>query len=126
MWKWALGALIASGIIYVIYEYLDAGLNTRPEMPKGAFSISYKNGMRAILTGVPNERFSRRYFGYPADVPFYLEKAWSFCNPPTEGESAEFKSAREHNPGERLEGICLIDVDGEIIMRGFITSVPKL
>lgn len=59
-------------------------------------------------------------------VPFYLEDAWSFCAPPTEIEIAEIMTARGDNPGERIEGVCKIDVDGDVVVRGFVTSVPKL
>lgn len=126
MWKWVIGLLVCAGVGYVAYDYYRADLHRRPDMPEGAFSISYKNGLRAILVGVPNERETRRYFGFPADVPFYLEDAWSFCTPPTEMEVKEFESKRNQNPGERLEAICRIDVDGDVVVRGLITTVPKL
>ena len=127
MWKWIVGALILAYGGYGAYDYYRGGYFSRPEMPEGAFSISFKNGLRAILVGVPNERQTRRYFGFPAKVPFYLEDAWSFCAPPNEEETAQL--TRENipsNPGERVEVICKIDVDGDIVIRGLITSVPKL
>lgn len=44
---------------YGAYDFYRAGLHTRPEMPDGAFSISYKNGLCAILVNVPDERPTR-------------------------------------------------------------------
>lgn len=126
MWKWVLSFLVVAGVSYAVYDFFRAGLNNRPAMPDGAFSISYKNGLRAILVDVPNERSSRRYFGFPAEVAFYLEDAWSFCTPPTDEELAEFTANRKNNPGERFEAVCRIEVDEDVVVRGLITSVPKL
>lgn len=84
--------------------------------------------MRAILVDVPNEQETRRYFGFPNDVPFYLKDVWSYCSPPTEDEGeqvASFMKNREW-PGERFEAVCKIKVDNDVAVRGLITSVPKL
>ncbi len=62
---------------YVAYDSYMAGYHTRPEMPEGAFSLSYKNGLRGILVDVPDERQTRRYLAVPMKVAFYLEDAWS-------------------------------------------------
>lgn len=78
--------LIAVFICYGIWDYYQADLHTRPDMPPGAFSMSYKNGLRAIMVDTTDQRETRRYFGTPLDVPFYLEKSWSFCRPPTDAE----------------------------------------
>lgn len=131
MWKW-IGRAALLGVIgfvgWVAYDYYRADLHNRPEMPSGAFSLSYKNGLKAILVDVPDERETRRYFGYPADVPFYIEDAWSFCSPPEGDEVAETERwlAASEQPGMRIEAICRIDVDGETVVRGIITSVPRL
>ncbi len=134
MSKWSkrvLFAVICAGSSYVAYGLYDgyrAGYHTRPDMPEGAFSISYKNGMRAVLVDVPNERDTRRYLGFPAKVPFYLESTWSFCYPPSEKEGKQFASLMKKRkwPGERFEAVCRINVDDEVVVRGVITSVPKL
>ena len=131
IWKWIGRALIGAVVAlvgYGTYDYYRAGLHTRPDMPPGAFSISYKSGMRAILVDVPNERESRRYFGYPTEVPFYVEDAWAICSPP-EGEEkreAELFLEKSDKPGERFEVVCRIQVDDETVIRGVITSVPRL
>jgi hypothetical protein len=131
MWKWigrVLIAVVTASVGYSAYGYYQADLHTRPDMPPRAFSISYKNGIRAILVDVPNDKETRRYFGYPAEVPFYIEDAWAFCSPPEEGEEqdAEKFIKENNNPGERFEVVCRIKVDDESVIRGFITSVPRL
>lgn len=131
MRKWTIGVGLVAVLGFVgygAYDYYRAGLHTRPEMPPGAFSMSFKSGFRAILVDVPNDRETRRYFGYPADVPFYLEDAWSLCSPPTEKEKLQteaFMKAQDF-PGSRFEVVCRILVDDETVTRGFITSVPRL
>lgn len=126
MLKLIVGILILAGLGYLAYDSFRAGFHARPKMSDGAFSISYKNGMRAILVGVPNEQDTRRYFGFPAKVPHYLEDAWSFCTPSNEEYAADFLTNRGNNPDERFEAICQIQVDDDEVIRGFITSVPKL
>ena len=110
------------------YLYNEAGYWTRPDMPSGAFSLSYKNGLRAIVVGVPDERKSRRYFGFETEVPGYLEDVWSLCSPPTGYEKAEAERFMEQSarPFERIEAVCRIEADGETVIRGLITSVPNL
>lgn len=128
MIKWIVLILILAGGGYFAYDTYMAGLHNRPPMPEGAFSISYKNGLRAILVDVPNEQETRRYFGMPLDVAFYLKDAWSFCHPPTEAEAQDVATYIEQRnvPGERFEAICKIKVDDDVVVRGLITSVPKL
>jgi hypothetical protein len=105
MFKWIVRLLFV-GVLgwlgYGAYDYFRAGLHTRPEMPDGAFSISYANGLRAILTGVPNEEEARRYFGFPQEVE------------------------DRNMPGERFEVVCKVTADEDVVVRGVITSVPKL
>ncbi|KQT65847.1 MULTISPECIES: hypothetical protein [unclassified Aureimonas] len=97
-------------------------------MPEGAFSISYQNGLRGILIDVPNDQETRRYIGFPQDVPFYLKDTWAFCRPPTGKEipQAESLLRERHWPGERFEAVCKILVEDEEVVRGVITSVPNL
>lgn len=131
MWKWIGGALFigtAGYLAYGAYDYYRAGLHTRPQMPEDAFSISFATGLRAILTGVPDQKGTRRYFGFPQEVPYYLEDAWSTCSPP-EGEDVPMaqKFIKDRAmPGERFEVVCKITVDEDIVVRGIITSVPRL
>lgn len=78
------------------------------------------------MVDLPDERSSRRYFGYPSKVPFYLEDAWSFCVPPTQEEAADFVEFLKDKPGSRLEALCRIEADDDVVARGFIVTVPKL
>ena len=131
MWKWAGRILFVAVIAWcglAAYDYYRKGYHTRPDMPPGAFSISYKNGLRAILVDLPNEQGSRRYFGFPYEVPFFLEEVWSFCTPPSDEEAVQLADVIESRdwPGERVEAVCKIEVDKEIVVRGYITTVPKL
>jgi len=131
MWKWVFRALLIGFVGYLGYGFYDfyrAGLHTRPELPEGAFSISYANGLRAIITGVGDEDEARRYFGFPQDVPHYLKDAWSTCAPPEGHEVAlAEKFLKDRNmPGERFEVVCKVTADDDVVVRGVITSVPRL
>lgn len=126
MIKRILVLLVLADVTYAGYNYYKGGFYSRPPMPEGAFSISYVGGFRAILVGVPNERETRRYIGFPQDVPSYLQEAWSFCNPPTPVEKSKFERDFPQRPGERFEAVCKIDADGDVVVRGLITTVPKL
>jgi len=128
-WVFRIALIAVVGFIaYATFDYYRAGLHTRPEMPPGAFSISFKSGLRAVLVDVPNERDTRRYFGYPFEIPFYLEDVWSICSPPTEEEQAEADAFMQSQnfPGSRFEVVCRIQVDDETVISGVITSVPRL
>lgn len=113
---------------YVAYDTYMAGYHTRPKMPEGAFSLSYKSGLRGILVNVPEEKETRRYLGVPMEVPFYLKDSWSWCSPPTKEESARAaQSMAERDwPGQRLDAVCKITVEGKEIVRGLIITVPKV
>src|SRR5690606_18050719 len=120
----ALVALIAFGG-YTAYDFYRAGYHTRPTMPDGAFSFSFTNGLRGILVGVTKDEESRRYLGFPFEVPFYLEDAWSWCHPPTDSDNARAANIMSERdwPGQRLEAVCRIKIEDEEIVRGLIISV---
>ena len=89
MWTWITRGLfvaVAGYGGYAAWDYYQGGFFSRPDMPEGAFSLSYKTGLRAILVDVPDQRETRRYFGFPQEVPHYLRDTWSFCSPPREDE----------------------------------------
>jgi hypothetical protein len=128
MWKWIGYAALVVGaglFAFVAYDYYRAGFHTRPEMPEGAFSLSYKNGLRAIVVGVPDMRPQRKYLGVPYDVPHWYEHAWSFCSAQKPDEKKAL-SSQNLGPGSRLEAVCRIKVDETEILRGAIYSVPNL
>jgi hypothetical protein len=83
MRKWIISAAVIVVVGFIAYDYFRAGFHTRPEMPEGAFSLSYKNGLRAIMVGVPDVRPERKYLGVPFQVQPWYEKSWSFCSAPS-------------------------------------------
>ena len=131
MWTWIKRGLFVAVVGYggyAAWDYYQGGFFSRPDMPEGAFSLSYKTGLRAIVVDVPDQRETRRYFGFPQEVPHYLRDVWSFCSPPSEDEqpNAEKFIADRTMPGERFEAVCRIQADKDLVIRGLITSVPRL
>jgi len=98
-----------------------------PDLPEGSFPLSYKSGFRAILTGIDDERASRKYLAYSANgVPSWYENTWSNCRTPTKDERRQLKNTIDIGPGGRWDAVCEINADGDIFVRGWIASVPKL
>ena len=130
MIKW-LFKLVGIGVVgfigYVIYDYYKAGLLTRPPMPKGAFSLSFKAGLRGIMLDTKDERRTRRYIALPrADVPDWFKESWSYCTPQTEEERVFLLERLEQGPGMRLDGVCTLDADGDVITTGYIFTIPDI
>lgn len=129
--KW-IGRVLVAGVVgfagYAGWDYYKAGFHYLPDLPPGAFPISFKSGLKAVIVDIPDERETRRYFGFPLQVPYYLEDVWSFCRRPTEEELADAENfiADRNLPGERFEAICKIQVDKDTVVRGLISSVPRL
>jgi len=132
---------------YAAYDSYKAGYFSIPDLPVGAYPISFKNGFRAILIdaevsrpdrGVGMSFFrrltaanpERKYLGLPLNVQPWFEDAWSWCKSPTEEEYAGLSSMpediRQLFGNARFDGVCRIDIDGQEITRGLIFSVPKL
>jgi len=151
MWKW-LFRLVVLGVIgsagYAAYDLHRAGYFTMPELEEDQYWMSLKNGFRLIVTdedvampSVANDpKFvrtlnranpDRRYLGIPLEGAYWLEDAWSICRAP----SPEEQSGIQNNIPEdwqttlsnaRLERLCEVDVDGEMLPRGLLFSVPRL
>jgi hypothetical protein len=112
---------------YAAYDYYKAGLLTRPEMPEGAFSLSFSDGPRYIVEGIPDERFERTYIArFPKNIPPWFKDSWSYCRQPTEDEAKAINDARNPGPGMRLDAKCELNADGTIIPTGYVYSVPTL
>lgn len=130
MIKWLLrlvGISVVGFIGYGIYDYYKAGLHTRPPMPEGAFSLSFKAGPRVIMLNTEDERNSRRYVvRRRTDVPNWFRESWSYCIPPTEEEQVFLLKRLGPGPGMRLDGICTLDADGDVITTGYIFTVPDI
>ena len=138
---------IAGFVGYATYDSYRGGYFSIPDLPDGAYPISFKNGFRAILIDAEVSRpgmgegikFFRRlsmanperkYLGLPLNVPPWFEDAWSWCKRPAEEEYAKLppmpEDLQQLFANSRLEGICRIDVDGQEIIRGLLFSVPNL
>lgn len=145
--------LVVLGVVgycgYAAYDLQRGGYFDLPEMPAGAYSISFANGLRGIVLNadVPDKgildrpaifrRLShadpkRKYLGIPMTVASWFEDVWSTCIPPTdeirnyvdESMPDEMKAQLQ---GTRFDAFCYIDVDGQQrIARGVIYSVPRL
>lgn len=124
MWKKLIVLIFLGGVSFGAYEYFRAGLHTRPTMPDGAFSVSFKSGFRAIALDQADLRPNRVYQGYPLDVPEWLQNVWSWRDPASDEEKFELDG--QLAVGQRLEAVCRIDVDGEKVVRGFLFSRPNL
>ena len=118
--------LLLSFGAFAAYVYFAGGYHTRPVLPAGAFSISFKSGLRAILLDIPDERGTRRYFGVAFDVPFWAEDAWSSCSQPTKQEASRVLSEVDLGEGSRLDAVCTIQADDTTITRGAVFSAPRL
>jgi hypothetical protein len=135
------------------YELHGYGYFDLPDLPEGAYTLSFANGFRGIVldADVPDSTFAtgpkifrrlsyadpdRRYIGIPFDVAAWFEDTWSTCSKPTDEEREqisammskmpEWKEIQKDLVGARFDAVCSIEVDGkERIARGFIYSVPK-
>lgn len=119
------GTAIIGFVAYGAHLYIDGGYHTRPELPEGAFSFSFKTGLRAIAVDIPEERRTRKYLGVPFDVPVWAEGAWSLCKRPSEEEAAEVLKGANMTPETRLDAVCTVEADGVTLRRGAIFSVPR-
>ncbi|MCA8878977.1 MAG: hypothetical protein KDA73_03265 [Rhodobacteraceae bacterium] len=149
MKRWILRIIVVcllGSISFWGYDAYRAGFLSLPDLPDGAYTLSFKNGLRAIILDaqVPHQignapkyfrslglaNRDRKYLGIPLDVQPWFKDAWSWCKSPTPEEKVEL----ERMPDDfkrtvgtaRFEAVCRINVDGTEIVRGLIFSVPKL
>jgi hypothetical protein len=128
MGKWigrASGAAIIGFVAYGAYTYFAESYHTRPQLPEGAFSISFNSGLRAVVLDIPPERKTRRYLGVPFEVPDSVESVWSWCKRPSADVAAEVLKQTDMGPGSRLDAVCMAELDGATLRRGAIFSVPR-
>ncbi len=150
MKRWIFG-IIVLGIMgyafYLAYNFYRAGYLSLPDIPDGAYTLSYKSGLRAIVldADVPDTTLAngpkyfrslslanrdRKYLGFRYEVQPWFEDAWSWCKSPTEQEKAYLEQMpddfRRTVENARFEAVCRIDVDGTEVVRGLIFSVPRL
>ncbi len=150
MWKWTIrliAAFIVGSVGLVVFEEYRAGYFSRPDIPDGAYPLSFSNGLRSILLDAEVNKppttnsskfyrrfsyvYSRNYIGVPFEVAPWFEDAWSFCLAPTEDEVLGYEQTmpdelRHLLNGARFEAVCRLDIDGTEVVRGLVYSVPKL
>jgi len=140
--------LLIGGAGYTSYDMYRGGFFSLPDLPNGAYPISFASGLRGIVydVEVEDDRFAdspkyfrrlstanpdRRYLGVPMDVAPWFEYVWSECRPPTQEVIEYFDNSMPEDlkitlQGARFDAFCFIPLDGEGIIRGAIFSVPKL
>jgi hypothetical protein len=145
--------LVVLGVVgyggYEAYLLHKGGYFDLPVVPYGAYTVSFKSGLRGIVLDaeVSNDALAdshkifrrlsdanpdRRYLGIPMDVPYWFEDVWSTCIKPSEDElqyiEASLSDAEKQKLiGARLDAFCYIETDGKKrIARGLIYSVPNL
>jgi hypothetical protein len=132
---------------YSAYGLHRGGYFSLPDIPNGAYPISFKSGFRAVVydVEVSDDQYAstskyfrrltmasrdRRFIGIPSDVPRWFEDTWSTCHRGTDEEREYIISTLPEDVasemvGARLDAICLIEVEGERpLLRGLIYSVP--
>lgn len=132
---------------YYVYNLNRAGYLSLPELPTGAYPISFKSGFRGVVydMNVADDRYAdapkifrrltmanrdRRFIGLPSDVPRWFKDSWSTCRARTEEEREYIVSTmpdeiKRDLVGARLDAICYIEIEGEPpILRGLIYSIP--
>lgn len=147
---WFTKLLVIGVVGYVGYSAYDmhrGGYFSLPDIPAGAYPISFKGGLRGVVydMDVTDDQYAdapklfrrlamanpdRRFLGFAYDVPRWFEDTWSTCLPGTEEEREYVVSAFPHDMkrellGARLDAICVIEVEGDRpLLRGLIYSVP--
>jgi hypothetical protein len=132
---------------YSAYDMHRGGYFSLPDLPDGAYPISFKSGFRAVAydVEVTDDQFAstskyfrrltmasrdRRFIGIPSDVPSWFEDTWSTCHRGTDEEREYIlgtlpEDMKREMVGARLDAICFIEVEGERpFLRGLIYSVP--
>ena len=127
MFRWLIFVLVVGVGGYIAYDYHRAGFDTAPAIQDGDFLLSFTNGFRTVMRGVQDERSTRRYLGVSAsDVSTLYDEAWSICRPPSLEEALDFRAGQQIGPGTRLDGVCEIDADGDVFIRGWVVTAPDL
>lgn len=134
---------------YSVYDGYKAGYFNLPDMPEGAYQISFASGLRGIILEAEVSDASvgdypkwmrrlsqanpeRRYLGLPFDVPEWFVGAWSYCQSPNQEEKAELARTLPQDmqidlTGARFDFICRLNLDSdEQLLTGLIFSVPQL
>ena len=115
------------------YDYYRMGYHSMPEIGDNDFPLVFDSGYRVIMERSEDKRFAekvnRREYLFAAylNTPEYFKDAWSRCKAPAGAEAREIeKSSAAPGPGMRLEAVCTLDADGEILRTGIVYSIPDL
>lgn len=143
------GLGFAGYVSYGIFVDYRAGYFNLPDLPEGAYTVSFSSGLRGIVLDaqVGDNMFKsgpaivrrlswanreRRYLGVSLEVAPWFEDVWSICRAPTGLDTEQVAAAlpdeiKVQLRGARLEALCYIEVDqDEVIPRGLLYSVPNL
>jgi hypothetical protein len=150
MKSWAIRVIAFGALAYISYAAYDlhrGGFFNAPDLPDGAYLLSFENGLRAVvldaqvtdrsrddapkfLRRLSSANRDRKYLGVPFEVQPWFKDAWSWCKSPNASEHAElsrmpddWKASLEN---ARFEAVCRINIDGKEIVRGWIFSVPRV
>lgn len=140
--RWIVLIGIVGFLALAVRDTYRGGYFSLPELTDDEYPISFKNGLRAIVTVedlrenqpvLPKvvRRLStlyrdKRLFGVPFNVDFWMEDVWSTCEIPTAHDVEELRSVvPESMQRATLEWFCYVDVYGERYGRGMIFSVPR-
>jgi hypothetical protein len=144
-----IGLAIVGYVGYAAYDTYRAGYFELPDMPDGAYQISFASGLRGIIIDAEvsdpsvgdNPKWmrkitlanpDRRYLGIPLDVPEWFVGAWSYCTAVTDAERNELAVSMPDEmqrslTGARFDYTCRLELDdNEELVTGFIFSVPDL
>lgn len=143
--------LLVIGVVgyggFYVYKLNENGYLSLPDIPAGAYPISFDSGLRGIVydMDVTDDQYAdapkifrrlvmanrdRRFIGLPSDVPRWFEDSWSTCRTGTEEEREYIVGTIPDNinrdlVGARLDATCYIEIEGEPpILRGLIYSIP--
>lgn len=150
--RWTVRLLVIGVLGYVGYSAYDlyrGGFFSMPDLPDGAYTISFKSGFRGIVQGIEvsdpsyadapailrqlsSANPDRNYLGSPMEVAPWFEEVWSTCAPPNDEERAYVEAnlpedMKRRVQGARFDALCYIETDDrQRILRGLLYSVPKV
>lgn len=150
--RWIVRLLVVSVLGYTgysVYDLYRGGFFSLPDLPSGAYTVSFKSGFRGIVQGIEVSNPSgadapallrqlapanpdRNYLGFPMEVAPWFEEVWSTCKPPTDEERAYIETSmpddmKRRVQGARLDALCYIETDdNQRILRGLLYSIPKV
>jgi hypothetical protein len=140
--------LLSLGIVvtYATYDFYRGGLFSIPDLPHGAYPISFKSGLHAILLdaevsdssmadtskyfrSLTQANKNRKYLGVAFDIQPWFKEMWSWCKAPTQREMSDYKRMpadfRKQFDDTKFEATCRIRVDDKEVASGLIFSVPS-